>query len=43
MECQFLQLIIAPLVWQPKCELTANEHFMYIRFLWPHGPQYRSI
>ncbi len=35
MECQFLHLIIATLVQQPKCELTANEHSMYIIFLWP--------
>jgi hypothetical protein len=34
MEHQFLHLIIAPLVKQPKCELTSNEHFKYIRFLW---------
>jgi hypothetical protein len=33
MEHQFLHLIIAPLVWQPKCELNPNEHSMYIRFL----------
>ena len=33
MEHKFLHLIIAPLVQQPKCELTANEHSMYIIFL----------
>ncbi len=26
--------MIAPLVKQPKCELTPNEHSTYIRFLW---------
>jgi hypothetical protein len=34
MEHQFLHLIIAPLVWQPKCELTPKEHSMYIICLW---------
>ncbi len=34
MKLQFLHLLIAPLVQQPKCELTPNEHSMYIRFLW---------
>jgi hypothetical protein len=34
MEHQGLHLIIASLVQQPKCELTPNEHSMYIRFLW---------
>ncbi len=34
MEHQCLHLIIAPLLQQPKCELTPHEHFMYIRFLW---------
>jgi hypothetical protein len=34
MDHQFLNLIIVPLAWQPKCELTPNEHFTYIRFLW---------
>ncbi len=27
-------LIIAPLFWQPKCELTPIEHSMHIRCLW---------
>ncbi len=34
MDHQFFHLIIAPLVNQPKCELTPSEHSMYIRFLW---------
>jgi hypothetical protein len=34
MEHQCLHLIIAPLLQQPKCELTPHEHSMYIRFLW---------
>jgi len=34
MEHQFLHLIIMPLVKQPKCEPTANEHSMYIILLW---------
>ncbi len=34
MEHKFLHLIMAPLVQQPECELTPNEHSMYIRFLW---------
>ncbi len=29
-----MHLIIASLVQEPKCELTPNEHSMYIRFLW---------
>jgi len=33
MEHQFLHLIIVPLILQPKCELTPNEHSIYIRFL----------
>ncbi len=33
MEHQCLHLIIAPLLQQPKCELTPHEHSMYIRFL----------
>jgi len=37
MEHQFLHLIIAPLVLHPKCELTPNEHSMYLRFLWFHA------
>ncbi len=36
MEHQFLHLIIALLVQQPKCKLIPNEHSMYIRFLCPH-------
>ena len=34
MDHQILHLIIAPLVQQPKYELTPNEHSMYIIFLW---------
>ncbi len=34
MKHQGLHLIIASLVQQPKCELTPNEHSMYIRVLW---------
>ncbi len=35
MEHQFLHLIIEPLIYTPKCELTPNEHSMYIKFLCP--------
>ena len=34
MEHQFLHLIIVPPVLHSKCELTPNDHSMYIRFLW---------
>ena len=37
-----LHLIIAPLLQQPKCELTPHEHSMYIRFLWA-APNHRPI
>ncbi len=33
MEQQFLHLIIVPLALQLKCELTPNEHSMYLKFL----------
>jgi hypothetical protein len=33
MQPQFLHLIIALLVLQPKCELTPDKHSVYIRFL----------
>ncbi len=42
MEHQFLHLIIAPLVLQPKYELTANEHSMYIRFLCPQPTSFTN-
>jgi hypothetical protein len=39
MDAQFLNPIVVPLSQQSKCELTPNEHSMYIRFLCVEGKE----